>query len=64
MAKRTTPRRLAPLGAAADRLAVHPRTVRRMIANGQLTGYRVGDRMVRVDMDEVDQIAKPIPAAG
>jgi excisionase family DNA binding protein len=35
--------------------------VRRLISDGTLTGYRVGSRVLRVDMDEVDALFKPIP---
>lgn len=44
-------------------LAVNPRTVRRLIATGHLTGYRVGSRIIRVNLDEVQNLLQPIPAA-
>ena len=49
------------LAAAADRFDCSERTIRRMIANGELTGYRVGKRLVRVDSNEVDHLARVIP---
>jgi len=55
------PRRLGGLNIAADFLGVSTKTVRRMIASGELTGYRVGKRLIRVDLDEVDALARQIP---
>lgn len=59
----TPPRRWASLDAAASHLNCSPRTLRRMIARGEITGYRVGARMLRVDLEELDALAQPIPAA-
>ena len=49
---------------AARRTGVHPRTLRRRIADGSLTGYRVGPRLIRLDPAEVNGLLRPIPAAG
>lgn len=49
------------LSAAAKRFDCSVRTIRRMIANGELTGYRVGRRLVRVDAAEVNELARVIP---
>jgi excisionase family DNA binding protein len=57
-------RRLVNLDAAADVYSLHPRTIRRMISRGQITGYRVGPRVVRVDLDEIDAAITTIPAGG
>lgn len=51
------------LEAAAARLAVEPRTIRRYISAGRLTGYRLGPRMLRVSAAEVDALLQPIPTA-
>lgn len=56
--KRTTPRlhapkNLATLQEAAEYWSCHERTIRRHIAAGNLTGYRLGPRMLRVDLDEL-----------
>ena len=59
----TDPHRLETLASAAERHGVHPRTIRRRIADGTITGYRSGPRLVRVDPDEVDQaLLTTIPA--
>lgn len=49
---------------AAARHKVNPRTIRRRIADGTLTGYRFGPRMIRLDPAEVDAALRPIPTAG
>lgn len=59
-----TRRRLASIAVAAEHLDVSTRTVRRYISDGRLTGYRLGSRLVKVDLDEVDALARPIPTAG
>jgi excisionase family DNA binding protein len=57
-------RKYATIEAEAERLAVNPRTIRRMIARGQLTGYRFGDRLIRLDRAEVDSLMRPILTVG
>jgi excisionase family DNA binding protein len=48
-----TPRpHLVSLAAAAEQFGVSVQTLRRRIADGTITGYRVG-RLIRVDPDEV-----------
>jgi excisionase family DNA binding protein len=48
---------------AADRLGVSVRTLRRMIASGELEARRVGKRLLRVCAEDVDALARPIPSA-
>lgn len=48
---------------AADRLHVHTRTIRRRIADGSLSAYRVGPQLIRLDPTEVDGLLRKIPAA-
>ena len=54
-------RRLASIEAAANYLSVNPRTIRRYIAAGRLQGYRAGNRLIRVDLNEVDAMLRPVP---
>jgi excisionase family DNA binding protein len=48
---------------AAEYLGVTDRTIRAMISDGRLTGYRNGRRLVRVDLNEVDTAMKPFGGA-
>jgi excisionase family DNA binding protein len=50
--------------AAARRLGVSSRTVRRMISRGEITGYRVGKRLLRVYPADVESAVHRIPTAG
>lgn len=62
MSSKAAPTRsFTTIEAEAERLAVNPRTLRRMIARGELTAYRFGDRMIRLDSHEVDAMLRPIP---
>ena len=57
-------RRLASIPQTAENFGIHPRTVRRMIASGDLKAYRVGSgRLIRIDLDEAESLLKPIPTA-
>jgi excisionase family DNA binding protein len=54
-------RRLADLKTGAEYLGVNERTIRRRIADGTIAGYRLGNRIIRVDLNELDQALQPIP---
>jgi excisionase family DNA binding protein len=60
---RRGPKRPATTAEAAAHYGVTVRTVRRWYVSGLITAYRVGPRLVRVDLDEIEQLAKVIPAA-
>jgi excisionase family DNA binding protein len=51
---------LASIDFAAEFLDVNPRTIRRMIRDGQLRAYRVS-KLVKVDMKQVYELAQPVP---
>lgn len=53
-------RRLASLRAAAVYAGVHDDTIRRRIRDGQLTAYRFGPKMIRIDLNELDALLRPI----
>jgi excisionase family DNA binding protein len=53
-------RRYASLADAAAYLRCNEKTLRRHIAAGDLTGYRLG-RVIRVDLNELDELLNPIP---
>jgi len=56
-------RDLASLTDAANHARVSTRTLRRRIADGTLTGYRMGPRLIRVDLNELDGLLRPMPSA-
>ncbi|BCW70337.1 helix-turn-helix domain-containing protein [Arthrobacter sp. NicSoilB8] len=47
---------LASLTEAAARYKCNPRTIRRMIERGELTAYRVGPKLLRIDIREADRV--------
>lgn len=56
-------RRYESVSEAAARVGVSTKTVRRWIASGQLAGYRMGPRLLRVDPDDVDAMLTLVPTA-
>lgn len=55
--------RWASLAEASEHLGVSQKTLRRMISSGTVTGYRVGPRLLRVDLRELDATPTVVPAA-
>jgi len=60
---RNVTRRLASIAEAAEHIGTSERTVRRYIAAGRLAGYRVGPRLIRVDLAQLDAMLRQIPTA-
>ncbi len=58
------PNRPATIAEAAEYGTVSMRTIHRRIYDGTLPSWKVGPRMVRVDLDDVDRMFRPVPAAG
>ncbi|BBY11003.1 excisionase family DNA-binding protein [Mycobacterium marseillense] len=56
-------RRYATLEQAGEYIGVTSRTIRQMIADGRITGYRNGPRIVRVDLNELDAAMQPFGGA-
>lgn len=52
---------LVPIPQAAEYAAVSVKTIRRRISDRSLTGYRMGPRLIRVDLNELDAALRPIP---
>lgn len=50
----TTERRYETLQSAAERTGLSVKSIRRRIAEGRLTAYRMGQRVIRLDPAEVD----------
>jgi excisionase family DNA binding protein len=58
-------KRLASIIEAASYYGVHPRTIRRAIATGKIVGYRFDGKLIRVDLNEVDErLLQQIPTGG
>ena len=64
MSKNKAVRRLESIASAAEIYGVSSKTIRRWIAAGRITGYRFGPRMLRVDLDELDSLLRPLAAGG
>lgn len=58
-----SPQRFVRQEVAAERWDVSVDTVRRLIADGRVTGYRLNGRVIRVDLAEVDACFRPIATA-
>jgi excisionase family DNA binding protein len=48
---------------SAEFFGVDVKTVRRWIAQGRLTAYRVGPRLIRIDRNSILKLASPIGGA-
>ena len=59
----TPRRRFESLSQTAKRTGRSIRTLRRRIAAGDLTAYRNGPRVIRLDPDDVDRLMIRIPTA-
>jgi excisionase family DNA binding protein len=57
-------RRLAAIDTAAEYAKVSTKTIRRRVADGTLTAYRFGPRLLRVDLNELDGAMHAIPTVG
>lgn len=45
---------------AAERWGVSVATIRRLVASGRIKGYRLNRRIIRIDLNEVDAVFRPI----
>lgn len=57
----TSRRQYESLSDAAERTGLSIRTLRRRIAEGELTAYRAGPRVIRLDPNDVDQLMVRVP---
>ena len=62
-AQHTTTPRFIPLAGGAEYLSLTTAGLRKFIAEGRITGYRLGKRAIRVDVRELDALLTPIPSA-
>lgn len=63
MSERPTRPIYVSLTDAADYLSVSVKTVRRMIADGTIPGYRLGAKSLRVKLDDLDSAGRRVPSA-
>lgn len=42
--------------AAAERYKVNPRTIRRLIDSGKINVYKIGSKLIRIDVNETDAL--------
>ena len=66
MAKNATNQRrhLVGINQASDYADVSTKTLRRWIAAGRIPAYRVGPRLLKIDLNELDAMLRPIPTSG
>jgi hypothetical protein len=50
---------LVRLPLAAEAMKIDPKTLRRRIADGTVKGYRLGPRLLYVDLDELTEALTP-----
>ncbi|WP_425308746.1 excisionase family DNA-binding protein [Ammonicoccus fulvus] len=49
---------------AAGRHSVSVDTIRRRIADGTLPAHRLGKRLIRISIEDLDKVFRPIPTTG
>jgi len=54
---------LGTIATGASCYSISEKTLRRWVAEGRITGYRFGPRMLRIDLNEIEALLKPIPTA-
>ncbi len=63
MTQTVSRRQFESLTQAAERTGLSTRTLRRRIASGELTAYRSGHRIIRLDPGDGDRLLVPILTA-
>jgi excisionase family DNA binding protein len=58
------PARPATVTTAAQYAQCGRRTIQRYIYQGRLNTWRFGPKILRVDLDEIDKLFRPVPTAG
>jgi len=62
--RNSLPRRYATIQSAAEYIGSSDKTIRRLAAQGKITLYRHGRRLVRVDLNELDALLTPTAGDG
>jgi excisionase family DNA binding protein len=52
------------LDQVAEELAMSKRAVRRLVSQGELKAYRIGQNVIRVDVDDIPAVLKPVTPSG
>lgn len=52
------------LDQVADELQMSKRAVRRLVSQGLLRAYRIGQNVIRVDSDDIPAALKPVTPSG
>ena len=60
----THTRRLVGINQAAKYADVHPITIRRWISAGRVPAYRAGPRLLKIDLNELDAMLRPVATVG
>jgi excisionase family DNA binding protein len=55
-----TPTQLVSIASAAEQLSVSTKTIRRMIARGDLSARRVGPRLVRIEASSLHTVGQQL----
>lgn len=53
---RSTGRRYASVPSAAEYAGCEHKLIRKLVASGDLKAYRLGSRLIRIDLDELDAL--------
>jgi excisionase family DNA binding protein len=56
--------RLLTLDQVAEELQMSKRAVRRLVSQGTLKAYRIGQNVIRVDFDDLPTVLKPVVPSG
>lgn len=48
---------------AAQHFNASERTIRRWISKGDLVAHRVGPRFIRIEVGDLERLARPVPTA-
>jgi excisionase family DNA binding protein len=56
-------KRLVSVQIGAEETGLSEKTLRRYISTGRIHGYRLGPKLIRIDLTELDALLRPIPSA-
>jgi excisionase family DNA binding protein len=54
---------LASVQIGSEETGLSQKTIRRYISTGRIRGYRLGPKLIPIDLNELDELLRPIPAA-